>query len=71
LEAKISRQVIAPGEHRLVISASEGLPSLYFVEWHYIDYVLSCVGNISQAARVLGVRRSTVQRRRKKHRPDR
>jgi ActR/RegA family two-component response regulator len=71
LEAKISRHVTAPGEHRLVISASEELPTLYFVEWHYIDYVLSCVGNISKAARVLGVRRSTIQRRRKKHPPRR
>jgi hypothetical protein len=58
-------------EPRLMVASASGLPSLYFVEWHYIDFVLSCVGNVSEAARVLGIRRSTVQRKRKKMPPRR
>lgn len=59
-------------EPRLMVAAADDLPSLYFVGWHYIDFVLSCVGsNVSEAARVLGVRRSTLQRKRKKTPPDR
>jgi hypothetical protein len=58
-------------EARLTIAPSDGLPSLYFVEWHYIDFVMSCLGNLSEAARVLGVRRSTLQRKRKKTPPSR
>jgi hypothetical protein len=58
-------------EPRLMIASADDLPSLYFVEWHYIDFVLSCVGNVSEAARILGIRRSTVQRKRKKTPPHR
>ncbi len=58
-------------EPRLMIAATPDFPTLYFVEWHYIDFVLSCVGNVSEAARVLGIRRSTVQRKRKKAPPAR
>jgi hypothetical protein len=54
---------------RLMIASATDLPTLYFVEWHYIDFVLSCLGNVSEAARVLGVRRSTLQRKRKKSPP--
>ena len=54
----------------MVASAAE-LPTLYYAEWHYIDFVLSCVGNVSEAARILGIRRSTLQRKRKKLPPDR
>lgn len=54
----------------LVLSRTE-LPSLYFVEWHYIDFVISCVGSISKAAEILGIRRSTLQRKRKKIPPAR
>jgi len=63
----------APGEvePRLMVASADEFPSLYFVEWHYIDFVLSCVGNISETARILGIRRSTLQRKRKKDPPDR
>jgi ActR/RegA family two-component response regulator len=52
-----------------MVASAADLPSLYYVEWHYIDFVLSCLGNVSQAARVLGIRRSTLQRKRKKTPP--
>jgi hypothetical protein len=65
------RRQDASAEPRLMVASSAELPSLYFVEWHYIDFVLSCVGNVSEAARVLGVRRSTLQRKRKKNPPHR
>lgn len=60
----------ADGPRPLVLSRSE-LPSLYFVEWHYIDFVISCVGSISKAAEILGIQRSTLQRKRKKIPPTR
>jgi hypothetical protein len=63
--------VPAAADPRIMVASAAGLPSLYYVEWHYIDFVLSCVGNVSEAARVLGVRRSTLQRKRKKMRPNR
>jgi hypothetical protein len=56
-------------EAKLMVASSDDLPTLYFVEWHYIDFVLSCLGNVSEAARVLGIRRSTLQRKRKKTPP--
>jgi hypothetical protein len=58
-------------EPRLMVAPAGELPTLYYVQWHYIDFVLSCVGNLSEAARVLGIRRSTVQRKRKKTPPAR
>jgi hypothetical protein len=58
-------------EPRLMVASTAEMPTLYFVEWHYIDFVLSCVGNVSEAARVLGIRRSTLQRKRKKNPPQR
>ncbi len=61
----------AEASPKLMVASACGLPTLYFVEWHYIDFVLSCVGNISEAARFLGVRRSSVQRKRKKLPPTR
>ena len=54
-----------------MVASAADLPTLYFVEWHYIDFVMSCLGNVSEAARVLGVRRSTLQRKRKKNPPTR
>jgi hypothetical protein len=48
---------------------SQQFPSLYFIEWHYIDFVLSKAESISAAARILGIRRSTLQRKRKKAPP--
>jgi hypothetical protein len=62
---------VKDAEPRIMIASAEGLPSLYYVEWHYIDFVISCLGNISEAARVLGIRRSTLQRKRKKLPPSR
>jgi hypothetical protein len=62
---------VRESEPRLLVATAPELPTLYFVEWHYIDFVLSCVGNVSEAARVLGVRRSTLQRKRKKYPPER
>jgi hypothetical protein len=59
----------ADAEARLLVASAEDLPTLYFVEWHYIDFVLSCLGNVSETARVLGIRRSTLQRKRKKSPP--
>jgi hypothetical protein len=56
-------------EPRIMVASVSEFPSLYFVEWHYIDFVLSCVGSVSKAARVLGIRRSTLQRKRKKNPP--
>jgi hypothetical protein len=56
---------------RIMIASAPQLPTLYYVEWHYIDFVLSCLGSVSEAARVLGVRRSTLQRKRKKTPPNR
>jgi ActR/RegA family two-component response regulator len=54
-----------------MVASADQLPTLYYVAWHYIDFVLSCVGNVSEAARVLGIRRSTLQRKRKKNPPNR
>jgi hypothetical protein len=58
-------------EPRIMVASVAEFPTLYFVEWHYIDFVLSCVGSVSEAARVLGIRRSTLQRKRKKNPPSR
>jgi len=45
-------------------------PSLARVEWDHIQRVLSdCAGNISQAARVLGMHRRTLQRKLQQHPP--
>jgi len=44
--------------------SEEDAPSLHRVEWEHIQRVLSdCSGNVSQAARVLGVHRRTLQRK--------
>ena len=46
------------------------LPSLARIQWDYIARVLSSVdGNISLAARTLGIQRSTLQRKLKKYPP--
>jgi hypothetical protein len=63
--------VNANSDARLLIASAADLPTLYFVEWHYIDFVLSCLGNVTETARVLGIRRSTLQRKRKKTPPNR
>jgi two-component system response regulator RegA len=54
------------GDHRL------NLPSLAHMEWDYIARVLvACQGNLSLAARTMGIQRSTLQRRLKKYPPSR
>jgi len=47
-----------------------GVPSLDRVEWEHLQRVLAdCGGNISQAARLLGIERRSLQRRLKKFPP--
>jgi len=48
------------------------VPSLARVEWEHIQRVLSdCSGNISQAARLLGIHRRSLQRKLSKYPPGR
>lgn len=50
----------------------ESVPSLERVEWEHIQRVLTdCGGNISQAARALGIHRRTLQRKLANHPPPR
>ena len=50
---------------------SPRMPSLARVEWEYLSHVLALVdGNLSAAARILGIERSTLQRKLKKHPPN-
>ena len=52
--------------------APESVPSLERVEWEHIQRVLAdCGGNISQAARALGIHRRTLQRKLANHPPAR
>jgi two-component system response regulator RegA len=49
-------------------SASESTPSLARVEWEHINRVLAdCGGNVSQAARALGIHRRSLQRKLSKY----
>jgi two-component system response regulator RegA len=53
-------------------SASTTVPSLARVEWEHIQRVLAdCQGNISQAAKLLGLHRRSLQRKLSKHPPHR
>ena len=46
------------------LSSAERVPSLARVEWEHINRVLAdCGGNISQAARLLGIHRRSLQRK--------
>lgn len=48
----------------------DSAPSLARVEWEHIQRVLhDCEGNVSQAARVLGIHRRSLQRKLAKHPP--
>ena len=59
------------GRHHEVTEVAP-LPSLHRMEWEYINRVLRHTGgNISAAARLLGVERSTLQRKLRKHPPSR
>ena len=49
-------------------SAAAGVPSLARVEWEHIQRVLAdCDGNLSQAARLLGLHRRSLQRKLSKY----
>lgn len=49
---------------------TESIPSLARVEWEYMQRVIAdCGGNISQAARVLGLHRRSLQRKLSKYPP--
>jgi DNA-binding NtrC family response regulator len=51
---------------------SAELPTLAAMEWEYINrFLVAASGNVSAAARVLGVQRSTLQRKLRKHPPSR
>jgi two-component system response regulator RegA len=55
---------------RLAASESQQTPSLARTEWEYIQRVLTeCGGNISMAARRLGLHRRTLQRKLQKYPP--
>lgn len=57
----------APGERA---PAPDTAPSLAQVEWEHIQRILSdCDGNVSQAARVLGIHRRSLQRKLSKNPP--
>jgi len=52
------------------VTVPEKAPSLARVEWEHIQRVLSdCRGNVSQAARVLGIHRRSLQRKLAKYPP--
>jgi two-component system response regulator RegA len=54
----------ARGTGSAALPAPETAPSLARVEWEHINRVLSdCDGNVSQAARVLGIHRRSLQRK--------
>jgi two-component system response regulator RegA len=64
--------VIAAFEKRPLEPAAEspGRPSLARMEWEYINRVLAeCGGNVSEAARRLGMHRRTLQRKLGKYPP--
>lgn len=57
----------APGERS---PAPDSAPSLAQVEWEHIQRILTdCDGNVSQAARVLGIHRRSLQRKLSKNPP--
>jgi two-component system response regulator RegA len=64
-------QKIAGGGDQAVDGAgAPGVPSLARVEWEHIQRVLSdCQGNISQAAKLLGLHRRSLQRKLTKYPP--
>lgn len=60
------------GEGTPAQSPTHAVPSLARVEWEHIQRVLSdCGGNISQAAKLLGVHRRSLQRKLSKYPPKR
>lgn len=60
------------GRPRTETMAPSAVPSLARVEWEHIQRVLSdCNGNVSQAARLLGIHRRSLQRKLAKYPPHR
>jgi two-component system, response regulator RegA len=58
--------------HPALAETPETVPSLARVEWEHIQRVISdCGGNISQAARLLGIHRRSLQRKLSKFPPHR
>ena len=63
-------QRIAAGIEELDAPSPEGVPSLARVEWEHIQRVLAdCGGNVSQAAKLLGLHRRSLQRKLAKYPP--
>lgn len=61
--------ILAPSSDAL---AAPRLPSLERIQWEYIHAVLgSCDGNVSEAARQLGMYRQSLQRMLRRHPPSR
>jgi ActR/RegA family two-component response regulator len=61
--------ILAPSSTDL---AAPRLPSLERIQWEYIHAVLgSCHGNVSEAARQLGIYRQSLQRMLRRHPPSR
>ncbi len=57
---------------KAVAEAPETVPTLGRVEWEHIQRIVSdCEGNISRAARLLGIHRRSLQRKLAKHPPNR
>lgn len=71
LLAALAREPSAPADQPPPLPAApESVPSLERVEWEHIQRVLAdCGGNISQAARALGIHRRTLQRKLANHPP--
>lgn len=61
---------ITTGEPEVEEPSTKEVPSLARVEWEHIQRILSdCQGNISQAAKLLGLHRRSLQRKLSKHPP--
>ena len=59
------------GEETLQLQGESHAPSLARAEWEYIHHVLaSCGGNVSLAARLLGIHRRSLQRKLRKLPPN-
>jgi len=60
------------GDEPVLLTSQEALPSLARAEWEYLQRALAeCQGNISEAARRLGLHRRSLQRKLQKYPPPR